>query len=164
MAAQNPVAPVPRADLPRSKRHSLSRSLHGASAPFLTQCSTWPPRLCHYLPHQQMKDFVYLLKEDLIGGKLLYNIVLISAAQQHESVITAYISPPSWASPAPSHPAGSSQCQAGLRVSYSSSPLAIYFSQGSVSTSVLLSQIIPPSPSLSVFTSLFSTSASSFLS
>ena len=33
----------------------------------------------------------------LIGGKLLYN-VLVFARQQHESVITAYASPPSWAS------------------------------------------------------------------
>ena len=32
----------------------------------------------------------------LIGGKLLYNIVLVSAIQQHNSAMIIHISPPSW--------------------------------------------------------------------
>ena len=31
----------------------------------------------------------------LIGGYLLYNVVLVSAIQQHESAISIHISPPS---------------------------------------------------------------------
>ena len=43
----------------------------------------------------------------LIGRELLYNIVLVSAIYQHESVIGTHMSPPSWTSlppPTPSHP------------------------------------------------------------
>ena len=41
--------------------------------------------------------------------------------------------------------------------------LAIYFTQECVYMSKVLSQFVPPSPSSTVFTNLFSTSASSFL-
>ena len=42
-------------------------------------------------------------------------------------------------------------CQAGLPVLYSSFPLAVYFTHGSVYMPVLLSQFIPPSPSPAVY-------------
>ena len=46
--------------------------------------------------------FIYYF---LLGGKLLYNVVLISAAQQLESAISVYIAPPSWVSLlTPPHP------------------------------------------------------------
>ena len=48
-------------------------------------------------------------------------------------------------------------------VTYSSVPLASYFTHRSVSMSVLLSQFIPPSPSISVSRSQFFMSASLFL-
>ena len=34
----------------------------------------------------------------LIGGKLVYSVVLVSAVQQHESAIIIHISLPSWTS------------------------------------------------------------------
>ena len=37
----------------------------------------------------------------LIGGILLYNIVLMSTTHQHESAISKHMSPPSWISPSP---------------------------------------------------------------
>ena len=37
--------------------------------------------------------FIYFCKF-LIGGQLLYNIVLVSAVQQHESALSIHISPP----------------------------------------------------------------------
>ena len=37
----------------------------------------------------------------LIGGYLLYNVVLVSATQQHESAISIHISPPSHPYPIP---------------------------------------------------------------
>ena len=49
-----------------------------------------------------------LFKKSVIGGNLLYNIVLVSAAQQCRSVISVHVSPPCWAS-RPSLPSGSSQ-------------------------------------------------------
>ena len=53
--------------------------------------------------------------------------------------------------------------RADLPVLCSSFPLAIHFTFGSVYTSVLLSHFVPASPSPSVPSSLFSTSASLFL-
>ena len=44
-----------------------------------------------------------------------------------------------------------------LPVSYSKFPLAICFAYSNVYVSVLLSQFVPPSPSLTVSSSLFST-------
>ena len=48
----------------------------------------------------------------LIEGKLLYNVVLVSAIHQHVSAVGIYMSLPSWPSlpsPTPSHPSRSSQ-------------------------------------------------------
>ena len=62
-----------------------------------------------------------------------------------------------------SHPSRSSDCQAGVPALYSSFQPAIYFTRGSVCMSALLSPFVPPSPSLIVCISPFSTSASLFL-
>ena len=51
----------------------------------------------------------------------------------------------------------------GFPASYSKFPLAIYFTYGNVYVSVLLSQVISPSPSLSVTLSLFFMSVSPLL-
>ena len=51
--------------------------------------------------------FCFLLITFLIGGQLLYNIMLVSVIYQHESVIIIHMSPSSWISlplPTPSHP------------------------------------------------------------
>ena len=56
--------------------------------------------------------FFFKKKLFLIGGYLLYNIVLVSAIYQHESVIGICMSPPSRSSllpPTPSHPCSLSQ-------------------------------------------------------
>ena len=48
----------------------------------------------------------------LIGGKLLYNVVLVSSIHQHETAIGIYVSLPSWTplpSPTLSHPSRLSQ-------------------------------------------------------
>ena len=59
----------------------------------------------------------------------------------------------------PSHPSGLSQnTGAELPVLYSSFPLAIYFTHGSVYFSKLVSLFIPPLSSPTVSTSLLSTS------
>ena len=47
-----------------------------------------------------MQSFIYLF---LIGGQLLYNIVLVSATHPHESALGIQKSPPSWIS-LPPHP------------------------------------------------------------
>ena len=75
----------------------------------------------------------------LIGGKLLYNVVLVSAIQQCKSVrfkyiyiyIYIYLSPPSWDSlpdPIPSLYI-ITVCQAGLSVLYNNFTLASWTSQ-----------------------------------
>ena len=79
-----------------------------------------------------------------------------------------YISPPSWGSPSylPAHPTPLG-CHRALALSSlhhnSKSPLAIYFTYGSVYVSMLLSQFTPPSPSRTGSASLFSTSMSLLL-
>ena len=61
-----------------------------------------------------------------------------------------------------SHRSRSSDCQAGVPALHSSFQPAIYFTHGSVYMSMLLSPFVPPSPSLTVSISPFSTSASPF--
>ena len=79
--------------------------------------------------------------------------------------IYIYFQPPCWASlpPAPSHPSRSSQSTKLCSLCDSSFPLALCFKHGSVCISILIPQFIPPSPSLPVTTSPFSTSVSLFL-
>ena len=96
---------------------------------------------------------------------MFYNVVLISAGQQCESVIIlciyilSLLSPPFSSHPIPlCH----SECEAGLPVLYSSFPLAIYFTHDSVYMLMLLSQFDLPSSSPTVPTSPFSTAGSLF--
>lgn len=96
----------------------------------------------------------------LIGGQLLYKVVLVSALRQCASAVCVCVSPPSWASLP--HPLAhcSSRHRAPswppLWAIHSSFPLVTCFTPGSGYTSVVLSQFVSLSPSLlSVTTSLF---------
>ena len=90
---------------------------------------------------------------------ILYNIMLVSAVQQHESVISIHISPPSRAFlPLPIPPLQVvTEYQAKFPLLYSNFPLTVYFTHGSVYMSVLCSQFIAPSPytPVSTYVSLF---------
>ena len=80
-----------------------------------------------------------------------YNIVMASAIHQHESVTCTHVAPPS-----PPHASGLSRSTGfGFPASYIKLPLAICFTYGNVYISLLFSQIIPPSPSPTVYKSLF---------
>ena len=131
-----------------------------------------------------------LLNLFLIGGWLLYNVVLFSATHQHESAIGLHMSPPSWASlppPSPSHPSRLSQSPglSSLHHTANSPWLCIFTSVSSVVSDSLwphglkharlpysnvyismlwYSPFVPPSPSSAESISLFSMSASPFLS
>ena len=67
----------------------------------------------------------------LIGGLLLYNIVMASAIHQHESPIGIHVTPSSWTPllpPCPSHPPRWSwNTSSGFFASYTKLPLALYF-------------------------------------
>ena len=135
-------------------------------ASWKTQTCCWGENLCSgsALP---LKDLGTSLEDNgllfIFNWRIIvYNIVLVSAMQQREPVGT-HMLPPSWASlapPIPSHPSTLSQ-NAGfeLPASYSKFPMAVYFTCSNAYVSVLLSQFIPSSPSFTVSTSLFSTSA-----
>ena len=94
-----------------------------------------------------LKEKNYLF---LIGRYLLYNIVWVSAIHQHESAIDICMSLPSWSSlqpPSLSHASALSQSTwPELSASYRQLSLATCFTCGNVRVSVLLSQLIPPSP------------------
>ena len=76
---------------------------------------------------------------------------MASAIHQHESVTGTHVTPPS-----PPHASRLSQSTSfGFPVSYIKLPLAICFTYGNVYISMLFSQIIPPSPSPTVYKSLF---------
>ena len=89
---------------------------------------------------------------------MLYNIVLVPAVQQHESAIGIHIFPSSWASSHPTpHPSPLGHHKALSWVSCAIQLLpTCYFTQGSEYMSMLLSQFVPLSPSLTVSISLFS--------
>ena len=70
--------------------------------------------------------------------------------------------PSPWATP-PSHPSGSSQSTELSSLCYIAASCWLYLTHGSVSIPVLLSQLLPHSPSLPVSTSRFSMSVSLFL-
>ena len=145
----------------------------------------WFPYTGHWdemLDHRdRWKELVNLF---LIGGWLLYNVVLFSATHQHESAIGIHTSPPSWASlppPTPSHPSRLSQSPGCSLHHTANSPWLCIFTSvssvvsdslwphglqharlpyGNVYVSMPLSPFIPPSPSPAVSVSLFSMSAS----
>ena len=99
-----------------------------------------------------LSPFFYLIYLILIGGSLLYNIVLVSAIHQRESATGVHISPPSWTSLPPPSPFCCSSLSQSTRfelpVSYSKFPSAMCFIHGHVYVSMLLAQFAPPSPSL----------------
>ena len=102
--------------------------------------------------------------EFLIGGELLYNIVMVFAIHQHESAIGIHrclpLKPPPPPPPSPSYPSRFAQRTGfAFPVLYSRLPLAIYFTYGNVYVSMLLSQIFPPSLSSTVTKCLLSVSA-----
>ena len=84
---------------------------------------------------------------------MLYNIVLVSATQQHASATGTRASPPSRASlppPAPSRPSrlplpAVAECWGELPTSHGRFPLAGCLTHGSAHVSMLLSQFVPPS-------------------
>ena len=76
---------------------------------------------------------------------------MASAIRQHESVTGTHVAPP-----CPPHASRLSQSTGfGFPASYIKLPLAISFTYGNIYISVLFSQIIPPSPSPTVYKSLF---------
>ena len=77
-----------------------------------------------------------------------FTILLVSAVQHRESAKCLHIFP-LLEPPSPSHPSRSSQSPE-LPEPHSSFSLAIYFTPGSGHVSTLLSQFVPPSPSLPV--------------
>ena len=121
----------------------------------------WPPTCV-----RKIYDF-FSLKFIFNWRIIAFNIVLVSAIAQYEPAIGIRVYPPLWISlPSltPSHPSGLSQStRFELPVSYSKFPLAIYFIHGSIYVSKLPSQFIPPFPSPTVSTSLFSISTSPLL-
>ena len=97
---------------------------------------------------------------------MLYNVTLVSSVQQHESAVC--IQDPLPLKPLSHTPIpdpGLSDHQAELPVLHGSFLPAVYFTQGGLLICMpgLLSQFIPPSPSLAASTTLFLTSASLFL-
>ena len=92
----------------------------------------------------------FFLNLFLIGGQLLYSIVLLSAIHQHESVMSIHMSPPLWTSPHNLHPIPPlyivTEHLVYLSVLCSSFPLVSCFIYGDVYVSMLLSQFVWPSP------------------
>ena len=93
---------------------------------------------------------------------MLYNIVLASAIHRCDQ-------PQVYICPLPPEPSSHlpplwvvTEHWLEFPVSHSKLPLAIYFTYGNVYISKLFSQLIPPSPSPTVSTSLFSMSLSIF--
>ena len=111
------------------------------------------------------KKFWY--KFILIGGQLLYNIVLV-LPYINMNPPRVYTCSPSWTLlPPPSlyHPSGSSQCTSPKHpVSCIEPGLAICFLYDIINVSMPFSQIIPPPPSPTESKRLFYTSVSLLLS
>ena len=86
----------------------------------------------------------------LVGGWLLWNIVVASATHLYESAIGKHVTPPSWGSShLPPHPILSRLSQStsfGFPASYIKLPPATYFTYGNVYVSMLFSESSPPSP------------------
>ena len=103
----------------------------------------------------------------LIGGWLLYNIVLVLPyINMHPPRV--YTCSPSWTPlprPSPYHPSGSSQCTSPKHPIICIEPrLVIRFLYDIIHVSMLFSQIIPPSPSPTESKRLFYTPVSLLLS
>ena len=103
----------------------------------------------------------------LIGGWLLYNIVLVSAIQQHKSAeVHVCPLPPESCSPLPPTPPLYivTEPWVELPVSRSKFPLAMCFTYRIIYVSIPFSQLIPPSLSSTESVSLFSMSKSNLSS
>ena len=81
---QNCMQPV------RNNRKYIFSDHNGMKLETNTRGETW--KIHKYVVIKQHTLFENLF---LIEGQLLYNVVLISAIQQHESAINIHISPPS---------------------------------------------------------------------
>ena len=137
------------------------------------------PCFATYLPQSdgtRCHDFSFLNVELLKKNKLIYfNWWLITlqycggfchtfALISHGCTCFHILNPPLPPS-SPSHPSGSSQCTSPEHPVLCIKPgLVIYFTYDNVHVSMLLSQIIPPSPFPTEFKSLFFTSVSPLLS
>ena len=97
--------------------------------------------------------------------KFFYSAVLVSAIQQCNLAIIIHTSPPSLDSLSSLHPipSGHQEGQTGLPVLHSNFSPAVHPILDSVYMLMLLSSFIPLSPSPTVSTSPFSTSASRFI-
>ena len=99
----------------------------------------------------------------LIGGSLLYNIVLVSAIHHQESAICIHMSLPFRTSLPPPTSSHLSRLSQSTRAPYSKFPLAIYFTYSNEYVSMLLCQLVPLSPSPTASTGLSSISVSPLL-
>ena len=132
-------------------------------------------RFCSYKRETELKlFFFFLIYLFLTGGYLLYNIVLISALHQYQPAIGIYIymnmSPPlKPPSHLLSHPT-SLDChrawvwalrviQQVLLAILHILHMVMYFTYGNVFVSLLLSQLVSPTPSLALSTNLSAVSA-----
>ena len=118
--------------------------------------------LCIFFHDVFVQFFCPFKKIFLIGGKLLYKVVVVSVIQKCKSavIIGSLLNLP----PLP-YPTLQiiKERQAGLPVLYSNFSPAIYFTHGSLYMSFLLSPFLSLSPSPTVSRSLFLMSASPFL-
>ena len=94
---------------------------------------------------------------------LCWFLAYINTNQPQVYICPLSLEPPSHLLPYPTPRQVVTEHQIKLPVSHSKFPLSICFTYGNVYVSSLLSQFIPPSPSRTVFTSLFSMSASLLL-
>ena len=87
----------------------FTKGCHSSEKPFLTLPSHRLDQMhiiCSTDGLMSLPQFIYFFNLFLIGEWLLYNVVLLSAIQQHESAVSICISPPSWTylpRPTPSH-------------------------------------------------------------
>ena len=122
----------------------------GAQSPlrFLPQCIA--QKICDFMS-KDSKTLQNLWANHswffLIGVKLIYNVLMVSAVQQNKSAIIIPISPPSWASFPFLHPIplGHHRVPGWAPFLYSNFSSAIYFTHGSaMPLSPLVPSSIPP--------------------